>query len=230
MIPTTAASPGAAQVVPSTLTEAASSGLIRSGDILHVRTTGFLGLAIRRAIGSWGNHDALLVRPEMDLCAGDSQWPHAKCTPLADYDSRILTGNAFVIVYRPTGSTMAHGSLAAAWWIRNCQGRPYDIGAYPRLMLKALLGDLCQWPAGWEWAWYCTEGCRDAWRNGPGLDPWQKTNPTPHTTEKRLLAGAFQLIATFPAPESDSAASDLSITTPTESNQKPSTKHQEPST
>jgi hypothetical protein len=183
---------------PSTLTAAASSGLIRSGDILHVRSTGFIPRCIRRAVHSWGNHDALLVRPEMDLCAGDSVFPRACCTPLSDYDSRISTGDTFVMVLRPANATTVAGSLAAAWWIRNIQGRPYDIGAYPRLLLKSLIGDLCQWPAGWEWAWYCTEGCRDAWRNGSGLDPWQKTNPTPRTTEKRLLAENFTTVWSSP--------------------------------
>jgi len=188
---------------PFTLVTAATTNLIQSGDILHVRNDHFIGRAIRRAIGSWGNHNAILVRPEAELCIGESTWPRSQCTDLATYDTRINSGDTQVLVLRPTNATAMQGSLAAAWWLRNAQGRPYDLGAYPRLLLKSIFGDICQRAAGWEWAWYCTESCRDAWRNGPGLDPWQKTNPTPRTTEKRLAARAFQLIwSSTPDPRS----------------------------
>ena len=190
-------------MTPFTLVTAAATALIQSGDILAVRNDHFIGRAIRRAIGSWGNHDAILVRPEGLLCAGDATWPRSKCTDLADYDTRINSGDTQVIVLRPAGASPLNGSLAAAWWLRNAQGRPYDLGAYPRLLLKSIFGDICQRAAGWEWAWYCTESCRDAWRNGPSIDPWAKTNPTPRTTEKRLAAGAFQLIwSSHPDPRS----------------------------
>jgi hypothetical protein len=193
----------------ATLQLAASANLIQSGDILHVRNAHFIGRAIRRAIGSWGNHNGIFVRPEAELCIGESTWPRSQCTDLATYDTRINSGDTQVLVLRPTGvypaiggATAMQGSLAAAWWLRNAQGRPYDLGAYPRLLLKSIFGDICQRAAGWEWAWYCTESCRDAWRNGPGLDPWQKTNPTPRTTEKRFESGAFQLIwSSIPATE-----------------------------
>ena len=213
MSPATAASlprdprgQNAAEVALSsaTLQLAASANLIQSGDILHVRNAHFIGRAIRRAIGSLGNHNAIFVRPENTLCIGESTWPRSRCTDLSDYDARIATGATQAIVLRPTGATLAQGSLAAAWWLRNAQGRPYDLGAYPRLLLKSVLGDICQRAAGWQWAWYCTESCRDAWLNGPAIDPWQKTNPTPRTTEKRLASGAFQLIwSSIPATEAN---------------------------
>jgi hypothetical protein len=188
-------------VAPASLSAAAAANLIRSGDILHVRNDHFIGRAIRRAIGSWGNHNAIFARPDNQLCIGESTWPRSQCTDLATYDARIASGHTQAIVLRPTGvypaiggATAMQGSLAAAWWLRNAQGRPYDLGAYPRLLLKSIFGDICQRAAGWQWAWYCTESCRDAWLNGPAIDPWQKTNPTPRTTEKRLASGAFQLI------------------------------------
>jgi hypothetical protein len=110
--------------------------------------------------------------------------------------------------------------MAAYWWLNNVKGKPYDFGAYPRLFAKAILGDLCQRAAGWEWAWYCTESCRDAWRNGAGVDPWQKNNPTPRTTEKRIISGNLKIVwnpmpnfslttANLPAPPD--AARDLSF-------------------
>jgi hypothetical protein len=188
----------------STLQSAARADLLRSGDILHVRRKSFLGAAIRRAIGSWGNHDALLVRLDSNLWAGDATFPRAQCTTLAAYDAEILAGTIQVIVLRPTDSTVVNGSIAAAWWIENVLDRFYDCLALPVLLVKAVVGDRFPWPVGCEWAWYCTEGCRDSWRNGAGLDPWEKTKPTPGTTEKRLASGAFTLIWSstpdFPVP------------------------------
>jgi hypothetical protein len=210
-------------VYPASLSGAASSEIIRSGDILHVRNKGFIGRAIRRAIGSWGNHDGIFVRPENNLCVGESTWPRGRFVDLAEYDRLIASRHTQAIVIRPSCASAMHGSLAAAWWIRNAQGRPYDLGAYPRLLLKSILGDRCPWPAGWNWAWYCTESCRDAWRNGPNLDPWAKTNPTPRTTEKRLADGAFTLI--WSSHQAPSTKNQEPSTFP-----QPSTKHQEPNT
>jgi hypothetical protein len=209
---------------PSTLATAAASNLIQSGDILHVRNTHLIG----RAIGSWGNHNAILVRPEAELCIGESTWPRSQCTDLAEYDRRIASGASQVLVLRPTGATPIQGSLAAAWWLRNAQGRPYDLGAYPRLILKSILGDRCPWPAGWNWAWYCTESCRDAWRNGPSLDPWQKNNPTPRTTEKRLAEGAFTLIWSSDPRYSAGSRAVAVVREGGTFNQEPSTKNQAP--
>jgi hypothetical protein len=200
------------------LQTAASANLIRSGDILAVRNEHLVGRSIRRAIGSWSNHNAILVRPEADLCVGESTWPRGRCTELADFDTRIAAGTTQVLVLRPTGTSAVQGSLAAAWWLRNAQGRPYDLGAYPRLILKSIFGDRCHWPAGWNWAWYCTESCRDAWLNGPHFDPWQKTNPTPRTTEKRLAEGAFQLIWASPSNTYESTVATAKA--------EPSTKNQ----
>lgn len=181
--------PAPSSPLPVSLTAAAAAGILQSGDIVHSTTDAWFSRAIRRALGSWGSHDAILVRPEQDLCIGESVHPKACCTPFADYDSAIASGRTQVVVFRVTHATPAQASLAAAWWLRNILEKPYDWGSFPRLLLKSAVGDLCQWPAGWEWAWYCTEGVRDAWRNGPNFDPWNKNNPTPRTTEKRFLSG-----------------------------------------
>jgi hypothetical protein len=214
----------------NTLVQAAESNLIRSGDILHVRNRSSVGRAIRRAVGSWGNHDALIVRdcptllasqlvsecPALasQLAAGDASWPRARITPLAEYDRRIASGKTQVIVLRPVGATAIQGSLAAAWWISNVNGKPYDIAAFPRLILKSIVGDRCQWPAGWEWAWYCTESCRDAWRNGAACDPWAKNNPTPRTTEKRAAAGSLSAVWSSVVPPMPLPAGERSESAP----------------
>lgn len=183
----TVASPGEAQDNPLSLNA-------RPGDILHVRTKSPLGWAIRRAIGSWGCHDAIIVPPYYELAAGDATIPKAVCTPLAHYWQRILRGKCKAVLLRPADIAPDQGRQAAQWWLQNVQGKPYDIAAYPRLLAKAIVGDLCPWPAGWEWAWYCTESCRDAYLHACGLDLWGKNNPTPRTTEKRYAEGKFIIV------------------------------------
>lgn len=218
--------PHPSAIPASSLVAAAKADLIRPGDILHARTYTPLAWAIRRSVGSWGCHDALVVRDNGELCIGDASPMKARCTPLADYDRRAAAGKVKFFVCRPANSRQKtedsrqnegtgtsgptsdsciltpdfssvddiHGMLAAYWWLQNVNGKPYDFGAYPRLFTKAILGDICQRAAGWEWAWYCTESCRDAWRNGAGIDPYTKNNPTPRTTEKRILSGALQIV------------------------------------
>lgn len=195
-----------------TLDSAAVARVIRCGDILHARSHNAIGWAIRRALGSWGCHDAILVRnEEQELCVGESVWPKAVCTPLAEFDRRIAEKKADVVILRPVTPRRDEeiiGSMAAAKWMADICGKPYDLGAYPRLLLKSIVGDRCPWPVGWEWAWYCTESCRDAWRNGPHIDPWQKDSPTPKTTEKRTIAGAFRVVWT-----SEPLLPDFTLTT-----------------
>lgn len=155
------------------------------GDIIHKRSHSALGWAIRSAISSWGNHDAIVLPW---FYVGDSIGGPAVKTHIREYERQLARGECEVRVYRPLNSTPAIGLAAAQWWEANVLGKPYDYMAYPRLIAKALTCDLLPWPAGWEWAWYCTEGVRDAWR-AIGLDPWNKNNPTPRTTEKRVIEG-----------------------------------------
>lgn len=179
---------------PATIFDLAA---LREGDIFHPRRTGnMLSTGIQRAVGSWGNHDALLCRWQGHWYVGDATHPQARLTPLADYARDVATGRIELRVYRPYDTGPEAGAAAAAWWMRTINRTWYDWAAYPRLLLKSLLGDLLPWPAGWEWAWYCTESCRMAWIEATksealpaGFDYWRKENPTPRTTEKRAEDG-----------------------------------------
>lgn len=172
---------------------------LRDADIFHPRRRGNeLSGAIRRAVGSWGNHDALACRFNGHWYVGDATHPQARLTPLAEYARDLVDGEIELRIYRPRYTTAAEATAAAAWWMREVNGTWYDWAAYPRLLLKSVLGDLLPWPAGWEWAWYCTESCRQAWIEATksaelprGMDFWRKTNPTPRTTEKRVEDGAL---------------------------------------
>ena len=162
------------------------------GMILHPRSRTVHGWAIRRAIGSWGNHDALVDCIHGQWYALDSQPHRARATPLEDYAAEILKERMQLRVYWPRGAHREHGCAAVWWWTRNVEGSIYDYRAIPALLLKAALGPIMVWPVGWEWTWYCTEGVADAWRIGAELDPWRKPFPTPRTTEKRAAQGTME--------------------------------------
>lgn len=159
---------------------------LRAGDIIHTRDQTFLGRRIQRALGSWGNHDALVVWDHDRLAIGESVPPRAKITPLSEFERRLNTGRYALTFFRPVNATDDMGARAAIWWIHNIYRKPYDWGAYPRLLIKSLVGDWIKSAAGWEWAWYCTEGVAAAWLFGAGVDVFRKKNPTPKTTEKRM--------------------------------------------
>lgn len=188
-------------MTPTTLPAAAAANIIRPGDILHVRTHTPLSWAIRRSVHSWGCHDALVVFKDNRLQIGDASPMKCHCTPLETWQARFDKKACEFFVCRPVSAggrvpplDDLQGHMAAQWWLANVQGKPYDFGAYPRLFAKAILGDLCQRAAGWKWAWYCTESCRDAWLAGAGVDIYGKTNPTPRTTEKRILSGTMEIV------------------------------------
>lgn len=165
---------------------------LRSGDIIRVRRyrsgqhVSALSYLIRKAIGSWASHDALAVIINGNFFVGDAVPPVAQPTPMPALLDEIALGKVEIRVARPYNATRQQGEAAAAWWMANVNGTPYDFGAYPRLLLKALVGDRCPWPVGWEWAWYCSEGVRGAWQHATGRDYWGKNSPTPRTTENRI--------------------------------------------
>ena len=136
---------------------------LRPGDILHVRSAGLFARLIRRVCRSEGNHDAIVLPPD-------------------------ASGEARAAVLRFPAADPFHALGACSWWRDHVEGKPYDILAFPRLFLKATLVNVPSWSAGLPVAWYCTEGVRDAWRNGAGapFDPWRQAAPTPRHTEDAL--------------------------------------------
>ena len=163
----------------------------RAGDILHTATTSILSRTIMRVLGSVGSHDALVMAGGIGV--GESVPLRARITPWADYEKNMLAGKVRVSVLRCPYISGLDGAEITWIWKRDIEGTPYDFGAFPRLFLKSIFGDICEKAAGWEWANWCTEGIRHAYITGTGnmCDPWGKTNPTPRTTEKAMLDGFF---------------------------------------
>jgi len=164
--------------------------LLRNGLILHAQGRSMFSRLIRRALGSWGSHDAMLWHEAGKWWVCDAMSPVAKLTPFDSYEARYRAGKLDMRFYFPLGAMSMDGRVAVKWWLTHVLNSPYDWSAFPRLLFKALFKDIWKKAAGHEWAFYCTEGVRDAWKFG-GFDPWQKNSPTPRTTEKRAEVGLF---------------------------------------
>lgn len=176
---------------------------IEPGMIVHPRTDTLLGTTVRKALNihkpqppCWGNHDGMFIECNGEWFIGDSQPMFATLTPIKEYEEKLTLGRWDVRVYIVATATRKQGIDAANYWLEHVQGSIYDFVAFPRLLFKAGVGDLSDSHIAWlkwigdracgiEWANWCTEGCMRSWK-AAGKDPWQKSNPTPYTTEKRV--------------------------------------------
>ena len=174
---------------------------IHPGHTLHVRSNTFVGKTIRKVLSvrakregnpeCWGNHDAPVVKVNGVLCSGDHEFPTAKLTLLTEYQRRMNLPPdhpeySEVKVLAVKGAKDIDYRLAANYWLEHKLGRYYDVRAFPRLVLKNLFIDIFADDPGWEWADWCTQGTSDSWRMGTRFNPWEKLQPTPYTTEKRV--------------------------------------------
>lgn len=158
---------------------------LRPGLILNMSTRTIMGGLIRRALRfKWDgrlsdipNHDALVVEHNGRLYVGESKPLFAGLTPISEYERKVESGEIYNLrIMAVAGTTEGQELAAAREWMLHVFGRPYDFCAFPRLLWKATVGDWLPSAAGWEWAWYCTEGVRSAYKTGAGIDPWGKEN------------------------------------------------------
>jgi hypothetical protein len=104
----------------------------------------------------------------------------------------IVQGILLVRIYEVVGASPEQEKRTTDYWANNIRGTVYDFGAFPLLLTKALLGGWIPSVAGWEWANWCTEGVMMSYLKGAGLDPWDKRNSTPKTTENRVEQGRLK--------------------------------------
>jgi hypothetical protein len=109
----------------------------------------------------------------------------ARVTPLDHYERLMARGEYAVRMFDVIGAPSSEGEQAAAWWLRHVDKTWYDWRAFPWLLTKNLFQARSDLIKDWRWAYWCTEGCRAAWADGAGRDPWDNEHPTPQTTEKR---------------------------------------------
>lgn len=166
--------------------------LLRPGDIIHIWTDSWIGKQICAAVGSIGSHDGIVLRAGPGVYVGDSIMAGGSVIrPFNEaYLDNLKRGIQRIAVLRPAAASEADGQRAAYEWQRKIAGRRYDWHAFPRLWIKAKLGDRWKKAAGLSWRWYCTEGVSTAWQTA-GIDAWRNKSPTPRTTEKRLADGTL---------------------------------------
>lgn len=137
-------------------------------------------------------HTAMIVEHAGELWIADVVSPKSKLTPLAEYEDDIAAGRRWNLqLFRPVKCDSYCQQRAAAWWVANRLGLPYDWPAFGRLALKAAFGDIFPCAAGLEWADWCTESVMLAYRDGAKCDIFNNNNPTPLTVIKRYADGTL---------------------------------------
>lgn len=163
---------------------------LRAGDIICRRGTGALSKAILWATkGAW-SHDAIVVMQDGVPAIGDALLGQdGTLTHFYEWEHGCRVRGERIIVLRLPMAGPTHGEDAAAWWMKHVHGKKYDTVGIAHLGVKILFGDWVR-KCGFESRFYCTEGVRDAWKHGGGVDPWwPKDHVTPGTTYKRLTEG-----------------------------------------
>ncbi|MFA5634539.1 MAG: YiiX/YebB-like N1pC/P60 family cysteine hydrolase [Anaerovoracaceae bacterium] len=170
------------------------AGTALPGDIVHVRSAGLYGWAIRTTLRSWGNHDGILVFHA-------SHWYVAEAltsagfvlTPWSEYQARIHRARSAVCLFRHAGLTdSARSTIRDSALYFAGIGLKYDWRAIAWIGLNLLLRTAHA--RNHEHRWYCTEAVRDIYRR-VDADVWAKSLPTPGTTAKRQQQGLLTLVA-----------------------------------
>lgn len=139
------------------------------------------------------SHSAMIVENDGQLWVGEAERPVAVLTSIAQYAEYLRTGHVYnLCIMEVVGATPEQECAASRYWIAHVLGTKYNRIAMPRLLLKAIFGDLINTPCGVPWEHWCTQSNMEAWRDGAHLDPFQNLNPTPLTELKRLLEGKFR--------------------------------------
>lgn len=164
---------------------------LKLGDIVAVRSTTTFGDLIRAVLGSWTNHNGLIVKHLGDWKIAEAVSPVSKVTPLSEYEAQIAHG-AYVQVWRVPEATDKERFDAAKFAVDNLLGKKYPLSV-ARLWVYRFVNQL-PWRIKGEW---CTRLVWDAWGHiDPGIfdrpDGKRKLNPTPRTFENRLAAGVIR--------------------------------------
>jgi len=169
---------------------------ILPADIICRRSeTGAYGPLIRSVLGSYTNHNAMLVKKHGQWKIGEAVAPRSKLTFLEDYEEEIAKGEAIVRILRIPEDRMTIQEREAVndLFLDCCLGLKYPISV-ARLWVYRFVNRL-PWKIHGDW---CTrivwEPCEQI---APGIfdrppDGKKKKNPTPRTFENRLIAGVVK--------------------------------------
>ena len=169
---------------------------IKPGDILAIRSSTSFGRLIRIVLGSYTNHNALLVKGDDGTwMIGEAVEPCSKLTPLYKYEKAMTNGEAVIRVLRIPSSALVTEELrqkVSDYFVAFLLGIPYPLSVF-RMWVFRFVNSL-PWKIEGKW---CTRLCWIAWTkfiiyifNRP--DGKLKRNPTPRTMENRLIAGVVE--------------------------------------
>lgn len=161
---------------------------LREGWVVHCRAFNPFAKAIRGVIGSYGNHDGMLIREDGKWYVGEAINPRSTLTPLENYEE----SDTIVRIWRCKNMTDTQHKLAA----EHFYAYKLDI-KYPRSVARLWI---MRFVNGLPWAipgQWCTRMVDDSLRSivrtaTDRPDGKHKKNVTPRTYENRLVAGVFE--------------------------------------
>lgn len=171
-------------------------GLLRPGDILCERGSSKISKSIRGIIGSWSNHNGLIVKsPALPdgIAIAEALHPKSLITPLEVYEREVTDGKSVVRILRPCDPMITDEERLAVSEnaLTERIGVKYPVVSLLRMWRLRFSNNLRTELRG-QW---CTVLAWDAWDAiRPGVfdripDGKKKLNPTPRTFENRLMAG-----------------------------------------
>jgi len=168
------------------------------GDILAGRSQARLGRAIRGILGSFTNHNALILKHNTrGWCIGDTVSPKSSIVPLSHYEDLVNNGLYEIRVWRVVDASDDERMMASMYWQQHCDGIPYDWINLGRMWVFRFTNSLPYQIRKRSQKTFCTKNTFEAWRKGPCIDPLlkddgrKKKNPTPRTPENRLAQGTL---------------------------------------
>ena len=155
------------------------------------------GKAIRGALGSWGNHTAMIVKHNTrGWLIGEAMPPRSQFTPLSAYEAMIAQGYE-VRIWRVKDLTAAERIETSMYWQRYCDGIRYPAKvSMARLAIFRFVNNI-PWKIKMR-GQFCTELVMHALRGATGRDPLPKPNgktkknSTPRTMENRYVCGLLE--------------------------------------
>jgi len=156
--------------------------------------------AIRITLGCWSNHNALsIMDPTLGWCFGEATPPHSRLTTLEEYEELMNKEGYKVRLWKVKDVDDDSRAFASEYFRTHLLGVPYPRRhSMAKLAIFRFVNNL-PWKLHMRGR-FCTELVQEAWTQASKIkvnDPYRKPNgkmkknPTPRTTENRLIAGVL---------------------------------------
>jgi len=152
------------------------------------------GRLIRGTLGSYTNHNGMIVKYYDRWYVAEAVTPKSRLTPLEEYEHSMESQGYICRIWRLNGATDEERDMAAEIFYSELLGLKYANYSIAKLGIFRLINNL-PWSLRIKGV-FCTELVWRAWDESiPGClkrpDGKVKKNPTPRTMENRLTAGVL---------------------------------------